>query len=410
MTSARLAIQKGRRQKHVKDLSKLRVALVHYWLVRRRGGERVLEALAEMLPDADIFTLVLDRNSLEDSLRSHKITTSFLQRFPGATRYYPKLLPLFPLALEQFRLDGYDLVISSESGPAKGVLTPSRACHICYCHSPMRYLWDMYHRYRAKEGLGGFTRMVFSLSAHYMRFWDLATVSRVDYFVANSLNVASRIRKHYRRDAHVIHPPVAVSAGYISPAIGDYYLAVGQLADYKRIDLAIEACNRLQRPLRIVGDGEQYRRLRRLAGPTVKFLGFLPDEAVRENYAHCRALIFPGEEDFGIVPVEVQSFGRPVIAYGRGGALETVEGFFPGDSPVPESLTGVFFAEQSVDSLVEAMRVFESIETRFCPAFIRAQVSCFDVDRFKAEMTGFVAEKMAEFRCAGEELRRRVSV
>jgi len=268
----------------------------------------------------------------------------------------------------------------------------------------------MYHGYRAKAGLGGFTRMVFSLSAHYMRFWDLATVSRVDYFVANSLNVASRIRKHYRRDAHVIHPPVAVSAGYISPAIGDYYLAVGQLVDYKRIDLAIEACNRLGRPLRTIGDGDQYRRIRRQAGPTVKFLGFLPDEAVRENYARCRALLFPGEEDFGMVPVEAQSFGRPVIAYGRGGALETVRGFCAGDSLPPELSTGVLFAEQTVDSLVEAMRAFESIESRLSSAYIRAQVQRFDVLHFKAEMSEFITGKMSEFLCARQGKRGRISV
>jgi len=394
----------------LEELSRLRVALVHYWLVRRRGGERVLEALAEMLPQADVFTLVVDRASLKDSLRSHKITASFLQRFPFATRLYRKFLPLFPLALEQFRLDEYDLVISSESGPAKGVITSARTCHICYCHSPMRYLWDMYHRYRNAGGVGRFGRAPFSLSAHYVRLWDLATASRVDYFVANSQHVASRIRKHYRRDAHVIHPPVAVSAGYISSTIEDYYLVVGQLVDYKRADLAIEACNRLGRPLRVVGDGAEYRRLRRLAGPSVKFLGFLPEAALREHYANCRAVLFPGEEDFGIVPVEAHSYGRPVIAYGRGGVLETVQGFFPGDPVVPESCTGVFFAEQSVDSLVEAMRVFESVESRLSPAWIRAQVRRFDVPRFKAEMAAFVIDKMAEFHDVRTVTRRQVVV
>lgn len=241
-------------------------------------------------------------------------------------------------------------------------------------------------------------RAVFSLSAHYVRMWDLATASRVDHFVANSENVASRIRKHYRREAKVIHPPVTVSAGYISQRIEDYYLVVGQMVDYKRLDLAIEACNRLKRPLRIIGDGEQYKALRRLAGPTVSFLGSLPDDAVRENYAHCRAVLFPGEEDFGIVPVEAHSFGRPVIAYGRGGVLETVAGFYAGDSFNPESSTGVFFSEQSVDSLAEAIRLFESVEAGFSPQFIRLQTERFDVSRFKAEMGAFIAEKMEEFR------------
>jgi glycosyltransferase involved in cell wall biosynthesis len=376
----------------------LRVAIVHYWFVTFRGGERVVEALADMFPQADIFTLVLDRKALPPSLRSRNFTTSFLQRVPGITRHYKKFLPLLPLALEQFKLDEYDLVISSESGPAKGVLTRPHTCHICYCHTPMRYLWDMYHQYRAGKGMGIVSRSVFSLAAHYMRIWDVAAAARVDYFVANSQNVAARIFKHYRRRATVIHPPVMVSAGYISPEVQDYYLVVSQLVDYKRVDLAIEACNRLRRPLRVIGDGEEYSSLRSLAGPTVKFLGYLPDQEVRENYARCRALLFPGEEDFGIVPVEAQSFGRPVIAFGRDGALETVAGGFPANSYAAESSTGVFFAEQSPESLAEAIRFFESNETRFSPAFIHRHAERFDVSRFKTEIGAFINLKMLEFR------------
>jgi glycosyltransferase involved in cell wall biosynthesis len=385
----------------MRGLTDLRVALVHYWLVNRRGGERVVEALAELFPQADIFTLVMDRAALTPPLRSHKLTASFLQRLPGATRYYRRLLPLFPLALEQFRLDDYDLVVSSESGPAKGVITQAHTCHICYCHSPMRYLWDMFHQYRESRSIGPLSRALFSLSAHYVRMWDLAAASGVDYFVANSANVASRIRKHYRREAKVINPPVYVCDGRISDAVDDYYLVVSQLVDYKRVDLAIQACNRMCRPLRIVGDGEEYKRLRRLAGPTVKFLGYLPDTAVRANYARCRALLFPGEEDFGMVPVEAHSFGRPVVAYGRGGALETVDGFFASVPPRPEVATGIFFGQQSVDSLVEAMRVFESVETRFSPTFIRAHVQRFDVSRFKREMYEFIENKLAAFHGQG---------
>jgi glycosyltransferase involved in cell wall biosynthesis len=377
------------------DLTELRIAIVHYWFVRRRGGERVVEVLADMFPQADIFTLVVDRDSLAKSLQARKITASVLQKLPGVKRYYRRLLPLFPIALEQFRLDGYDLIISSESGPAKGVITPAQACHICYCHSPMRYLWDMFHQYQ--QDAGPVSRALFTLSAHYVRMWDLATASRVDHFVANSEHVASRIRKHYRREAKVIYPPVEVSAARVCDSVGDYYLVVSELVDYKRVDLAVEACNRLGRPLRIIGDGTEYKRLRRLAGPTVQFLGYLPDEAVRENYAHCRALLFPGEEDFGIVPVEAHSFGRPVVAYGWGGALETVDGFFVGEPPSPESATGVFFSRQCVESLVEAIRVFESVEPRFSPAFIRAQAERFEVSRFKKEMAEFVVEKLAAF-------------
>jgi glycosyltransferase involved in cell wall biosynthesis len=353
--------------------------------------------MADMFPRADLFTLVLDPDALPPSLRSRSFTTSFLQNIPGIKRHYKKLLPLFPLALEQFNLDDYDLVISSESGAAKGVLTRPHTCHICYCHTPMRYIWDMYHQYRSGEGMGPVSRLVFSLSAHYMRLWDYAAAARVDYFVANSRNVAGRIGKHYRRQATVINPPVAVCAGYISPQVEDYYLVVGQLVDYKRVDLAIRACNRLGRPLRIVGDGEKFERLRSLAGPTIKFLGHLPDQELRENYARCRALLFPGEEDFGIVPVEAQSFGRPVIAFGRGGALETVVGGFATDPRAPESSTGVFFAEQSADSLADAIRVFESNEGRFSPAFIRRHAERFNVSRFKNELATFISGKVLEF-------------
>ena len=379
------------------SLSNLRVAIVHYWLVAQRGGERVIEALAEMFPQADLYTLVLDRASLSPSLQSRKIIPSFLQKIPGATRHYQKFLPLFPLALEQFRLDDYDLVISSESGPAKGVLTSQHTCHICYCHSPMRYLWDMYHRYRAQNGLGRLSQAVFSLSAHYVRLWDLAAASRVDYFVANSRNVAARIRKHYRREAVVIHPPVNVRSAYISEKTEDYYLVVSQLVGYKRVDLAVAACNRLGRKLRIIGDGEEYSRLRRLAGPSVEFLGSLPDRALGEHYAHCRALLFPGEEDFGIVPVEAQAHGRPVIAYGQGGALETVQGFFAENPVAPEESTGIFFAQQTIESLVNAILLFEGIEGRFAPTFIRDQVQRFDASRFKAEVSSFIDEKWLEF-------------
>lgn len=350
-----------------------------------------------MFPQADIFTLVLDRDSLPPSLRSRKITPSFLQRIPGAKRHYQKLLPLFPLALEQLKLGDYDLVISSESGPAKGVITSQNTCHVCYCHSPMRYLWDMYHEYRDQGPMGSFARAFFSLSAHYVRMWDLASASRVDYFVANSANVAGRIRKHYRRESTVIHPPVNVAAGYVGAGIEDYYLVVSQLVRYKRVDLAIAACNHLKRRLRIIGDGEEYARLRRLAGPTVEFLGFLPDEALREHYAHCRALLFPGEEDFGMVPVEAQSYGRPVIAYGRGGVLETVRPLISCTCLNQEQPTGIFFHRQTAGSLVEAILSFESAEGRFSAPAIRDHVQDFGTPRFKRQVETFVRTKLSEF-------------
>ena len=379
------------------DLTQLRIALVHYWLVRRRGGERVLEVLAEMFPQADIFTLVLDRESLTSALRSRRITSSFLQKVPGATRHYQKLLPLFPLALEQFQLDDYDLVLSSESGPAKGVLTRSHTCHVCYCHTPLRYVWDMYHHYRAMAPGGTLGRALYAWVANRVRQWDYTAAARVDYFAASSRNGAARIRKYYRRDAEVIYPPVDISSFSLTESPDDFYLVVSPLVPYKRVDLAIAACNVMKRRLVVIGEGEESTVLRKAAGPTITFLGYQPDDVVRDHYRRCRAFLFPGEEDIGLTPIEAQASGRPVIAYGRGGALETVDGFSVVDPPRPEAATGVFFSHQSAESLVEAMRVFESVEARFSPVFIRAQVQRFDVSRFKREMGEFVAEKMATF-------------
>jgi len=375
----------------------LRVAIVHYWYVRRRGGERWLEAVAEMFPQADIFMLFLDRGNLVPSLQSHRITTSFLQRVPGVTRHYRKLLPLFPLALEQFGLDNYDLVISSESGPAKGVLTRSTTCHICYCHTPMRYVWEMYHHYRSAAPWGRVGRSLYSLAAHYVRNWDCNTAARVDYFVANSMNVAGRIRKYYRRDAEVIYPPVDIGSFTIGDCTEEFYLVVSPLVSYKRVDLAITACNALRRRLVVIGQGEEMPTLQKLAGPTISFLGFQPDDLVREQLRSCRALLFPGEEDFGLTPIEAQASGRPVIAFGRGGALETVAGLYPGEPASPETSSGVFFAEQTAKALADAILAFEEIENKFDPMFIRRQVDRFDVSHFQTNFRASVAEKVAQF-------------
>jgi glycosyltransferase involved in cell wall biosynthesis len=373
----------------------LRVAIVHHWLVTYAGAEREISALLEVFPQADIFALVANEEMIA-RFAPHRVTTSFLQRVPGSHRFHRHLLPLYPFALEQFDLRDYDVVISFESGPAKGVITSPQTCHINYCNSPMRYIWDMYHEYSGGREMNGLTRFVFKAVAHYMRLWDLASASRVDYFIANSNNIAGRIRKFYRRDSEVIYPPVEVSAGYLAEGIGDYYLVVGRLVDYKRVDLAVEACNRLQRPLRVVGAGPQYKRLKERGGPTVKFLGELSDAQVREQYAGCRALLFPGNEDFGIVPVEAQSFGRPVIAYGRGGALETVKSTSLNEVFDPESSTGIFFGEQRPESLGSAILRFESVESRFSPRFIRGHAQQFDVCRFKSEMANFIGRCLAE--------------
>lgn len=377
------------------SLHDLRVAIVHYWFVGRAGGERVVEALAEMFPQADLFALVADRSTLAPVLQRRQLHTSFLDRLPFARKFYRHLLFLQPLALEQFDLTGYDLVLSSESGPAKGVITSSDTCHICYCHSPMRYIWDMYPAYRRTMNLP--VSAVFALSAHYMRLWDYASAARVDYFVANSRFIASRIRKVYGRESSVIHPPVDTFAGHLDATKDDYYLVAGRLVDYKRVDLAISACNQLGRKLRIVGDGPQLPALRKLAGPSVQFLGKLSDAAMHEQMAGCRALLFPGEEDFGIVPVEVQSFGRPVIAYASGGALETVRANRPG-TPQLENSTGVFFDSQNVQGLVSAILDFERREQEFNPEAIRDHARQFDVSGFKSRMQDFILWAIRDFK------------
>jgi len=380
------------------DLSSLRVAIVHYWFVGRAGGERVVEALAEVFPQADLFSLVSNRETLAPVLQSRKLQTSFLQRVPGSRRFHRHFLFLQPIALEQFDLSDYDLVISSESGPAKGVITSSKTCHICYCHSPMRYIWEMYPQYR--RAMNPLVGTIFSIVAHYMRLWDVASAGRVDYFVANSHFIASRIQKHYGRESTVIHPPVESIAGNLNAVPGDYYLAVGRLVDYKRFDLAVSACTELGRRLRVIGDGPQYKALRQMAGPRVEFLGKVSDGELRENLAGCRALLFPGEEDFGIVPVEAQSFGRPVIAYGSGGVLETVRGVFPGNA-FRDNPTGLFFADQSTSSLVRAILDFESNEDEFCPESIREHSLQFDSAIFKNRIEEFVRFTVKDFKNRG---------
>lgn len=374
-------------------LKGLRVAIIHYWYTSYGGGERVVETFAEMFPQADFYALLASERGIPAALRGRRLTTSFVGRIPGAKRWHRNFLPLYPFALEQFDLSGYDLVISSESGPAKGVITPPRTCHLCYCHTPMRYLWDMYHEYR--RTMNPLARVLFSATAHYARQWDVSAAARVDCFAANSEYVAARIRKYYRRESTVIHPPVDVSAGYVCDTTEDYYLVVSRLVPYKRVDLAIEACNRLGRRLYVVGTGPEYKRLRKIAGPGIKFLGRLDGQSLSESYARCRALLFAAEEDFGIVPVEAQSFGRPVIAYGCGGALETVIGLSP-DVPA-ETASGIFFHEQSAEALAQSIVAFEQTEKSFCADFIRTHSQRFSTERFKEEFSYFTLSRLAEF-------------
>ena len=381
-----------------------RVALVHYWLVTWGGGERVLQALANIFPHADIFTVVASEE-IAARFAPHQVQTSFLQAVPGSRRWHRHFLPLYPLALEQFDLRGYDLVISSHSGPAHGVLTSADACHISYCHSPARYLWDLYHDYASDAEMSGIAQLIFRASAHYLRLWDVAAASRVDYFAANSHNVARRIRKTYRREASVIYPPVEMPAIQKDCRPDDYYLIVGRLVPYKRVDLAIAACKRMERKLHVIGDGPQLRRLQRLAaGAQVEFMTGLSDAHLAREYAQCRALLFPGEDDFGMVPVEAQAAGRPVIAYGRGGALETVVGLDYDGRVIPGESTGVFFSEPTVDSVIGALRTFETAESQFNSDTMRINAQRFSAERFRDSMARFVSDcrEENEFETTGE--------
>ncbi|MEN3794744.1 glycosyltransferase [Fulvimarina sp. MAC3] len=349
-----------------------------------RGGEKVVEDLCRIFPDADIFTLVVNPEKLSPLLRERRITTSFLQRIPGARRHYQKLLPMMPFAVEQFDLQDYDLVISSESGPAKGILPRPDALHLCYCHSPMRYVWDHYHVYRNKLNAVG--RLAMSLTAPALRVWDVTTAARVDHFIANSAHVARRISRYYNRPATVVHPPVAVDDFEVAEATEDFYLCAGQLTPYKRVDLAVEACSLTGRRLVVIGEGEEMKRLKTIAGPTVEFLGYQPFPVLKSHLARCRALLFPGEEDFGILPVEAMASGRPVVAYASGGALDTV---------VDESV-GVHFHDQTVNAVIEALDAFEAGADRFEPMFIRAHSERFSRARFRDQITQFVREKWSD--------------
>jgi len=363
----------------------MKVALVHDWLTGMRGGEKVLEVLCELYPDADIHTLFHLRGSVSPSIERHLVTTSFLQRLPLARTQYRRFLPLFPFAIEQFDLDDYDLVISSSHCAAKGAMRPGRARHICYCHSPMRYGWDQFDAYFGPARVGPMVSRWFyrPLLARLAR-WDVSTAGRVDRFVANSKHVAARIRRYYNREATIVYPPVDTvfyHPAAVSPE--SHFLIVSAFVPYKRIDLAIEACRRTGARLRIVGDGPDRGKLEQIAGSDVAFLGRLTDEEVRDEYRRALAVILPGEEDFGIVPVEAQACGRPVVAFGRGGALETVT----------DGETGVLFAETTVESLAAALARIATMPVD--AGRMRAHAEQFSRDRHRHAMQAIINETMA---------------
>jgi glycosyltransferase involved in cell wall biosynthesis len=372
----------------VPGLAKARVALVHDWLTGMRGGERCLEVFAELFPDADLYTLLHVPGSVSPTIERRRIVTSFIQRLPQAERRYRHYLPLFPAAVRAFDLRGYDLVLSSSHAVAKGVRVPAGALHVCYCFTPMRYVWDLYDDYFGpRSGLAA--RLVMPPVAAWLRRWDRRTAAGVHHFVAISRFVADRIRRAYGREADVIYPPVDVSRFRVDETPGQFYLVVSALTPYKRVDLAVEACNRLGRKLLVVGSGPEERRLRALAGPTVELLGWRDDAQIAELYARCRALLFPPLEDFGITPLEAMAAGRPVIAFGEGGARETVVP--PGEGEPP---TGLFFARQTVDDLSDAIQRFEASAHQFEPKALRRRAEAFDRPVFRDRVRAYLRERM----------------
>ena len=362
----------------------MKTALVHYWLVNQRGGEAVLEAIGELLPQADLYAHVINPATLYGSLVGRRSHETFIGSLPFSRRKHQLYLLLMQMALENLALDEYDLIVSSEAGPAKYVIPKPEAYHICYCHSPMRYLWDQREQYLGK--IPQPFRIVAQILAGRLRRSDVMSATRVDQFVANSEFVKKRIWRYYRREAEVIYPPVNLDSFAPVDSPDDYYLVAGELRSYKRVDLAIQACNKLGRRLVVIGSGPD-AALKKMAGPTVEFLGRVSDSVFREKLANCRALLFPGVEDFGIVPVEAMASGRPVIAFARGGALESVE----------DGVSGLFFDEPTVESLVRSMEIFESEEASFKSSNCVARAQRFSRQRFLDRFDALLASSVAGY-------------
>ncbi len=368
-----------------------RVALVHDWLTGMRGGERCLEVFCELFPEAPLFTLLHVPGSVTPIIERRRIVTSFIQRLPSAATRYRQYLPLFPAAARSFDLRGHDVVISLSHCVAKGVRTPPGALHLCYCFTPMRYVWDLYDDYAT--GTGPMARLLMPPVAAWLRRWDRRTAG-VHHIAGISAHIADRIRRVWGREAEVIRPPVDVRRFHIADRVEDFYLVVSALAPYKRVDLAVAAATQLGRRLVVVGSGPEESRLRALAGPTVELRGWRSDEEVAELFARCRAVVFSAVEDYGIVPLEAAAAGRPTIALGRGGVLETMVEL---DAADPRAPTAVYFREQTVEALVGAMRRFEAAEDRFDPKALRAHAEQFDRPAFKARIREWVETRWTEF-------------
>lgn len=373
----------------------MKVALVHDWLVSMRGGEQVLEALCRLFPGAPVYTLVHNPGSVSPEIEKHPIRSSFINRLPAKARRYPYYLPLFPSAIEALDVRGYDLIISSSHCVAKGIRPPADSVHISYVHTPMRYVWDLYEAYWGPDVAGFWVRRLMPFLATYLRQWDVASSNRVDCFVANSHHVARRIWRCYRREARVVYPPVNTTLFRPGRAEGSYFLVVSALVPYKRVDLAIEAFNRRSEPLWVVGDGPELNRLKRMARGNIRFLPWQQPNELVGLYQNCRALIFPGEEDFGMVPVEAMGCGKPVVAFARGGALETVIGY---NGSNESRCTGVFFSLQTPESLSRAVDLCQAL--KWDAQFIHHQASRFNRTRFDNQVRELVQQQIkTHFAC-----------
>ncbi len=364
----------------------MKIALVHDYLIRFGGAERVFLSLLKIFHQADVYTLLYDPKRMGSYFSRQKVHTSFLQKTPFSLKKYRYLLPLIPSAVESLDLREYDLVISSSNAFIKGLILRPKTVHVCYCHNPARFLWDYSLKYDGRPAC--LRKIIF----HYLRIWDRAAAHRVDYFVANSYTTAQRIEKFYRKKAEVIYPPVALSSRpekFFSS--GDYFLIVSQLTPYKRIDLAIDAFNKLDLPLVIIGQGRNRKKLEKMAGPKVRFLGWQPDEVVRRYYQNCLAFIFPGEDDFGIAPVEAMGFGKPVLAFRRGGASETVV----------EGITGEFFDDPAPESLADGVRRLLWGYQKYDPLTIRKRAEKFSAEKFERSIKEFVIKALEREKILG---------
>lgn len=369
----------------------MKVAIVQEWLVTVGGSDKVTKAILDVFPDADIYTLVAKKEiCIELGIPWEKVHTSFIQKMPFGKSKHRAYLPLFPFAIEQFDLRGYDVVISSSHCVAKGVLTKSDQLHICYCHSPIRYVWDMYNEYLEESNLQkGLKSGLVRLMLHRIRKWDAITGLRVDYFISNSDYVGRRIKETYRRDSVTIHPNIDISNFELCEEKQDYYLASSRLVSYKKIDLVIEAFNQMpDKKLIVIGGGPNLEAYKKLAGPNVQIMGYQPFEVLKEKMQHAKAFVFAADEDFGMIPIEAESCGTPVIAYGHGGSLETVNG----------GKTGLFFKEQTAEAIREAVNRFEAMgDQPFSYKQCREWAEGFSEERFKREIKEFVEEKYKEF-------------